>query len=232
MSISSDNFVFSQLPYIIPEYAERCDGFRGLFTGNPSTMLYQKEAEENPDKPTEEVKQADKDSLADSEDEAEESNLFFNLENKKPIPDKFTELDRLAFVVRAIENDCAVVPVGAVKLSPAHELRFDQAFRGLTPQEANDIHNWQHFREPQTKEKMQAIQREEAVFHKAFLDGLHQDKPKGSWSCQCDDSRMNVTVRNLLWPGFIAYHEARTSVFGYSYFGSGLKNVELPFMLS
>jgi hypothetical protein len=75
LTISSDNFVFAQLPFIIPEYAERCDGFRGMFTGNPNTVLYQKEAEENQDKPPEEVKPTDKDSLADSEDEAEESTL-------------------------------------------------------------------------------------------------------------------------------------------------------------
>jgi radial spoke head protein 9 len=128
--------------------------------------------------------------------------------------------------------------LGAVKLTPSHELRFDSSFRGLNQQEANDLRNWQHFREPQTKEKMAIMgsltsykEREDAVFNKDFLDELSGDKPKGCWSCQCDDSRFNVTVRNLLWPGFLAYHEARTGVFGYGYFGNGLKNVELPFML-
>jgi radial spoke head protein 9 len=154
-----------------------------------------------------------------------------DLENKKPIPEKFTELDRLAFVVRAIEFDCAVLPIGAAKLTPAHELRFDQSFRGLSIEEANSLQNWQHFREPQTEEKKLAIQNEDAIFHKNFLDGLAEDKPKGCWSVQSDDSKANVTVRNLLWPGFLAYHEARTGVFGYSYFGNGLKNVDLPFML-
>lgn len=134
-------------------------------------------------------------------------------------------------MVRAIENDCSIVPIGAVKLTPAHELRYDLNFRGLTPAEAASLANWQHFRDPQSYEKLQEIGREDAIFLKNFLDNLKGDKPKGCWSVQSDDSKMNVTVRNLLWPGFLGYHEANTGVFGYCYFGSGVKNVELPFML-
>jgi radial spoke head protein 9 len=147
-------------------------------------------------------------------------------------------LDRLAFVVRAIENDCSVVPVGAFKLTPSHELRYDAGFRGLTPDEAGNWENWQHFREPQSAEKKEVIgsldfdeEKEDAIFQKGFLDGLQDDKPKGCWSVQSDSSRHEVTVRNLSWPGSIGYHQARSNVFGYAYFGSGLKNFDLPFML-
>jgi len=46
-------------------------------------------------------------------------------------PKNFTELDRLAYVVRAVENDCSVAPVGAFKLTPTHELRYNDSFKGL-----------------------------------------------------------------------------------------------------
>lgn len=48
--------------------------------------------------------------------------LFFVkiLKKKKVPPKNFTELDRLAYVVRVIENDCAVTPVGAFRLTPTH----------------------------------------------------------------------------------------------------------------
>ena len=59
--------------------------------------------------------------------------------------------------MRAIENDCAVIPIGAVKLTPAHELRFDDSFRGLTKTEAASLDNWQHFRDPQSFEKISEI---------------------------------------------------------------------------
>jgi len=39
-----------------------------------------------------------------------------------------TELDRLATVVFAIENDTHVVPVGAFKMTPAHQVRRNESF--------------------------------------------------------------------------------------------------------
>jgi len=35
-------------------------------------------------------------------------------------PKDLTELDRLAFIVFAIENDCCIAPVGAFKMTPLH----------------------------------------------------------------------------------------------------------------
>ena len=35
-------------------------------------------------------------------------------------PKNFKELDRLAYVVRTIETQCATVPIGAFKLTPMH----------------------------------------------------------------------------------------------------------------
>jgi len=57
-------------------------------------------------------------------------------------PKNFTELDRLAFVVRAIENDCALAPVGAFKLTPTHELRYNDSFKGLSLADVGKLHNY------------------------------------------------------------------------------------------
>ena len=35
-------------------------------------------------------------------------------------PKDLTELDRLAYVVFAIENDCSIAPVGSFKMTPTH----------------------------------------------------------------------------------------------------------------
>lgn len=42
------------------------------------------------------------------------------------------EIDRIHYIVRAIENDCQVVPQGAFKLTTSHEVNRNEAFRGLT----------------------------------------------------------------------------------------------------
>jgi len=48
--------------------------------------------------------------------------------------------------VRAIENDCALVPVGAFKLTPTHELRYNDSFRGVPLSEITNPASFQHFR--------------------------------------------------------------------------------------
>lgn len=65
-------------------------------------------------------------------------------------PKNFTELDRLAYTVRAIETDCSLVPIGAFKLTPSHELRYNDTFCGLNMTDANRIECYQHFTAPRT----------------------------------------------------------------------------------
>ncbi len=52
--------------------------------------------------------------------------------------------------------------------------------------------------------------------------------PKGCWSIQ--KARDLVTVRSFLWNGYMAYCQG--SAFGGIYFGNGLKNSDLPFILN
>ena len=60
-------------------------------------------------------------------------------------PKNFTELDRLSFTIRAIENDCQCVPLGSIKLTPLHEVRRNEAFKGLCPDTAFDLKHYIHF---------------------------------------------------------------------------------------
>lgn len=81
----------------------------------------------------------------------EKANESDEEENIKVKPKAFTELDRLAYVVRAIENDCAVVPVGAFKLTPTHELRHNDSFRGVSLADIANPASFQHFRGTYTR---------------------------------------------------------------------------------
>jgi len=44
----------------------------------------------------------------------------------------------LAIAVRTIEKECAVVPVGALKLTATNELRINENFKGLSLAEGSD----------------------------------------------------------------------------------------------
>mgnify|MGYP000915980320 FL=1 len=102
---STNNFTFAELPPIMKEYKDKVGSFNHLpFTGNPKHILV------NVTGPEGEVKEEKKDVPPAEVDSDEEAVV-------KVEPQNFTELDRLAFVVRAVENDCQIVPVGAFRLS-------------------------------------------------------------------------------------------------------------------
>jgi len=56
------------------------------------------------------------------------------------------ELDRLTYVVFAIENDCAIAPVGSFKMTPNHQVRRNESFKGLNKDEAGSLNSYMHFR--------------------------------------------------------------------------------------
>lgn len=63
------------------------------------------------------------------------------------------------------------------------------------------------------------------------MDSLKDDELKESWSIQTDESKTEVTVRSLLWPGYIGYHRANSIVFGGVYMGTGLRCEDFPFLV-
>ena len=56
------------------------------------------------------------------------------------------ELDRLTTVVHAIENDCQICPVGSFKMTPEHQVRRNEAFRGLEREGGMRLDSYLHFR--------------------------------------------------------------------------------------
>ena len=101
----------------------------------------------------------------DSEEEEEEK--------KKNVPKQnFTELHRLAQVVRAIDNDAFCVPRGSQKVTVAHELHPSSGFKGLNVKNARELVNWQHFRAPQNEDSKKNIERSDVIFEDNFLDNL------------------------------------------------------------
>jgi radial spoke head protein 9 len=65
----------------------------------------------------------------------------------------FTELDRLSLVVHQIDQDCHVVPVGAYKMIPTHELIDNPAFLGLRVAQATALDHYAHLRAPTHPDK-------------------------------------------------------------------------------
>ena len=69
----------------------------------------------------------------------------------------FTELDRLSIVVCLVDHSCQVVPLGAYKMLPTHELIKNPCFRGLKICDAIKPCHYVHLRAPEHKEKQLLI---------------------------------------------------------------------------
>ena len=205
---SSSNFIFSELPDIQPHHIDNFYKFNTYFIGNPDIILEKYESEQN--KNLEEV-------IGDT----------FKPKLKKK---NMTETDRLSFVVRTIDHDTSVVPVGGFKMLPINELRRNDLFEGLSSEDLDKKEKYVHLRPVENQEKKDKIAMGKAVFDFDFLDSIADDPIKESWSIHVDSTKTTSTLRNLIWPGYFAYHKANTDEFGGVYMGYGIKNIDIPFM--
>ena len=94
------------------------------------------------------------------------------------------EEDRLLYVVMAIENDCQIVPNGAFRMTDAHEVERNVAFRGLPRDKCFDLGYYMHFRNVQSEAKRRLLLQDDAIFQPNFLDDVSADLPRGMWSIQ------------------------------------------------
>ena len=205
---TNQNWSFAELSPLLDSDKEFVEQFNMNFTGEHDRILL--EAAEN---------------VTETED------LLVPDEQEKLPSKNFTELDRLSYVVRSICHDCQIVPVGAFRMTPGYELIRNKNFEGLSMTQLKDIKNYGHFRQVESSEKREMIDRGDALSCNDFFDCIEKDIPNGCWSFISDSSGVLISVRNLLWPGYSAYHKANTKSFGGVYIGDGIRNSDLPFMI-
>lgn len=220
----STNFNFRELPTL----SEQHDGIVDLdempFEGNPDKVLDAavKENEEGEAEPEA--------AEAGEEDEEKQQDSDATEEEEIAVPKRdLKEIDRLTFVVFAIENDCQICPVGSFKMTSEHQVTRNESFNGLKKQDAHVLDNYMHFRNVQTEDKKNALDDPAASFNTRFLESAACDQPKGTWTLQ---KRTDfVHIRSLKWPGYQFYHKQSSNKFGGMYIGDGLKNLELHFIV-
>lgn len=109
----------------------------------------------------------------------------------KPVEKRlnFTELCKLGFLVKCIDYDTNIFPKGAFKLLPIHEIRKNDTFKGLKPEELLEISKFHYFRPITTKARKEIIESDEAIFRYDFLDCVDEDPVNGCWSMQLDSTK-------------------------------------------
>jgi hypothetical protein len=166
---SSTNFTFSALPDASAECIAKLGCLTYLFSGEFDTILV----------------------------ESTEAPKIIDAAAGIILPPKhFTELDRLSVVVGQINDACSCVPKGAMKCIPTQEVMVNEGFRGLCPEDAICLNNWQHLRAIRQDDKKSLAARSVHVYNDDFLDCLECDKPMESWSLLKDVTGGQVTLRS------------------------------------
>lgn len=81
--------------------------------------------------------QVEKDPLASTEEE-DPAAMIVKIDLK--------EIDRLLYHVQAIDQECHIIPQGAMKLTVTHEVYRNEAFIGLPEDECFKLNFYSHFR--------------------------------------------------------------------------------------
>lgn len=194
-------------------------------TGDPRKIIktYKVEGEEEQEQQNEGEEEKEPVDPDASEDE--------NAKVKEEPKENFTEELKLSYIVRQIDYDTSIVPEGALKLIPEHELRINKTFKGLKPEQLKNKKYFLHFRPIIDEKKREYIESDDSIDRFDILDSIETDSVKGSWSIQVDPTKTICNVRSLLWPGYYCVHKANSKIYCSIYIGNGIKNTELPFMI-
>ncbi len=126
---NSVSYIFTELPEIGQEQIQDALKFNTYFVGNPDIIL-----EKYVDNSGGEPYQTIPNSLKSLHPDLAKQDLYQTQVSKKNFTGIFSnnslETDRLSYVVRRIDNDTNVVPEGAFKMLPIHELRRNDNFTG------------------------------------------------------------------------------------------------------
>lgn len=149
-----------------------------------------------------------------------------------PAVKKIKEEDRLACVVHMMMRESAIIPRGVLyrQVNEGRAVIYNPCFRGLTHLDASQLKNFQLFRYPLNNRNYNLTKREDYNYQTDFFDTLDDLVPPNSVSLQITD-RDVCLIRSLKWPGSVFYHKLNTPYQGFFYFGNGLKNWDLLFMM-
>lgn len=150
---------------------------------------------------------------------------------KKPKERKLNELERLASSVQTIDDATCIVPKGSSYLTPTSEIVKNAAFPGLPADAAKSLDSYLLFRNPTNPSTLACIRKDGATNNFGYLDQVGDGEPSGVWVVQSDASGLNVSLRSLQYPGYEFNIKAGSSVCGGLYFGNGLKNNDVLFMI-
>jgi len=148
-----------------------------------------------------------------------------------PPVERFREVHRLSYTVKQIDHDCAIVTKGAVVVDASKRVIFNSYYKGLSYQTAAEMRAYYHFRRPENPQGISNLKKPGIIKSGDFLDSITKDIPQQIWTISHDNSGTIAYVRNHYWDGYCYYNVIDCPEYGGAYFGIGVPNVDIAFML-
>lgn len=130
-------------------------------------------------------------------------------------------------MVETIDTECAMCPAGALMKKADHCVVPSPTYMGASYDAASSLASYVFVNKPKPVDVSASALKASGD----FLTACSEMVPKGALTPSFDSANNIVTWRSLLYPGFLAYSVVGMPVYGYCYFGTGLKNVDIAFML-
>merc|ERR1719502_1614403 len=124
------------------------------------------------------------------------------------------EAMRLAVIVATIDSEAAMAPVGALSMSSTGAVVDNRAYSGIDKPAAMSAAGYVFVNKSKPKDALAPA----ATKALDFLVSCDDLTPKGALCCRHDEASGIVTVRNLVWPGFLGYAYPGLNMWGYCYF--------------
>lgn len=145
--------------------------------------------------------------------------------------ERFREVHRLSYTVKKIEHDCALVVRGALVVDATKKVILNSYFTGLAFESAAEVRSYYHYRRPENPQSIANLKKPGIIKSGEFLDSITKDFPAEMWTISHDSSGQLACIRNLFWEGYYFYNVVNSPEYGGAYFGHGVPNLDIAFML-
>ncbi|XP_055600472.1 radial spoke head protein 9 homolog [Uranotaenia lowii] len=145
-------------------------------------------------------------------------------------PFTLKEQNRLWFTMSKVLEEAALLPRGVLYQDTDGSHVINPFFNGLSLNESMKLCNYQHFRKPIYSTQDNLLRREDYSYFTDVYDTAEDILPKEkSYVVRHDLERNILTLRSLHWPGLVCFHRANSNIYGFYYYGDGIKNWDLMF---
>lgn len=148
-----------------------------------------------------------------------------------PPVERFREMHRLHYIIKKIDDECSILPKGALIVDASKRVIQNAYYTGLSYESALKTSAYLHFRKPLSLQGQLNLVKPGIIKSADFLDCIDKDIPTTMWSIKANECANSVYVYNVYWEGYSFYSILNSAEYGSVYLGNGIPNSDIAFMM-